>query len=135
MSKRQVKSQASSERAAVGARSNDSNAGSHIFGGIHEKSSNLSYVAEPSNLYMISHPNVKITFKNLSKRDSTTKSKALEDLQSHLSSVEAGEEQLEDGVLEAWVGTFLRLTRSYTDFYRLTSTPGCPLIRPAEFAS
>jgi hypothetical protein len=46
-----------------------------------------------------------VAFKNLSKRDSTTKAKALEDLQSLLSSLE---HDIEDGVLEAWINIYPR---------------------------
>jgi hypothetical protein len=41
-----------------------------------------------------------VYFRNLSKRDSTTKAKALEDLQAYVSSLS---EPPEEGFLEAWV--------------------------------
>jgi hypothetical protein len=90
MSKRTAKSQASSARAATGA------FGSSAFGSSSQAfgvaSSQLSYVSA------ISDPNVVVYFRNLSKRDSTTKAKALEDIQAYLS-----KEQAEEGLLEAWV--------------------------------
>lgn len=102
MSKRQTKSQASSERAAFGAHSTDTAAfGSHT--GFFGKSSNLSYLTEPPDLSTISDADVKVAFKNISKKDETTKSKALEELQTHISSGNAGKDKVEDGVLEAWV--------------------------------
>ena len=96
MSKRTAKSQASSARAATGA------FGSSAFGASSQPfgvaSSQLSYVSEPPDLSAISDPNVVVYFRNLSKRDSTTKAKALEDIQAYLS-----KEQAEEGLLEAWV--------------------------------
>jgi hypothetical protein len=96
MSKRQFKSQASSSRAVSGAG----------FGGFGSNSSGstLSYLTEPPNLSSISDANVAICFKNLSKKDGTTKSKALEDLrayvQTHPYEQDGG---AEEAVLEAWV--------------------------------
>jgi hypothetical protein len=101
MSKRQFKSQASSSRAVTGAG----------FGGFGSSGSgsSLSYLTEPPNLSSISDPNVIVNFKNLSKKDGTTKSKALEDL---IGSVREGTEP-EEPVLEAWV----RLLRSVGTVY------------------
>jgi E3 ubiquitin-protein ligase listerin len=96
MSKRQFKTQASSSRAASG--TFGGGFGTSTFG---TTSSLLSYVAEPPDLSLISDPNVVVTFKNLSKKDSTTKAKALEDLQKYVTS----SEQIEDAILEAWVGS------------------------------
>jgi hypothetical protein len=62
-------------------------------------SSQLSYVSEPPDLSAISDPNVVVYFRNLSKRDSTTKAKALEDIQAYISK----ESTVEEGLLEAWV--------------------------------
>lgn len=96
MSKRQFKSQASSSRAASGVG----------FGGFGSASSSstLSYLTEPPNLSALSDANVVVAFKNLSKKDGTTKSKALEDLrayvQAHPFEQDGG---VEDAVLEAWV--------------------------------
>jgi hypothetical protein len=96
MSKKGAKS-ASSARAA-------STFGSSAFGSSSAAafgvaSSQLSYVSEPPDLSAISDPNVVVYFRNLSKRDSTTKAKALEDIQAYISSQESAEE----GLLEAWV--------------------------------
>lgn len=104
MSKRQFKSQASSARAAssaFGGGFQTSGLGAPRFGAIP---STLSYVAEPPDLTAISDPNVVVAFRNLLKKDSVTKAKALEDLQAYAlsESVESG--GLEDPVLEAWVG-------------------------------
>ncbi|KAH7313192.1 hypothetical protein BKA65DRAFT_517509 [Rhexocercosporidium sp. MPI-PUGE-AT-0058] len=103
MSKRQFKSQASSSRVASGAG----------FGGFGQTSSGstLSYLTEPPNLSAISDANVVVAFKNLSKKDGTTKSKALEDLrayvQAHPFEQDGG---VEDAVLEAWVKFYPRIS-------------------------
>jgi hypothetical protein len=97
MSKRSAKAAASSARAA----STFGFGSAPAFGGSFAGSaSQLSYVAEPPNLSAISDPNVVVYFRNLSKKDSTTKAKALEDLQSHVAGLQ---EPVEEGVLEAWV--------------------------------
>jgi E3 ubiquitin-protein ligase listerin len=62
--------------------------------------STLSYFAELPNISAISNPSVVVFFRNLFKRDSTTKARALEDLQAYLDE----NPHVEDAVLEAWVG-------------------------------
>lgn len=64
----------------------------------------LSYLIEPPNLTLISDPNVVVAFKNLLKKDSTTKAKGLEDLRSYVQ-VHPYEQSggVEDSILEAWV--------------------------------
>lgn len=99
MSKKAFKSQASSSRVAPGA------TGFGGFGLSSTASSTLSYLTEPPNLTSISDANVVVAFKNLSKKDATTKSKALDDLrtyvQAHPYEQNGG---AEDSFLEAWVG-------------------------------
>ena len=77
---------------------------SAAFGGFSSSSSSLSYVAEPPDLSGISVANVVVSFKNLQKKDETTKAKALEDLvanvQEHPFELHGG---VEDAVLDAWV--------------------------------
>ncbi|PSN61357.1 hypothetical protein BS50DRAFT_504653 [Corynespora cassiicola Philippines] len=102
MSKRQAKSQASSARAASSALGAPFGAPPSAFG---TASSQLSYVAEPPDLSSISDANVGVCFKNLSKKDSTTKAKALEDLHAYVSSLQ---EPVEEGVLEAWIKIYPR---------------------------
>ncbi|KAI9801446.1 MAG: hypothetical protein M1833_002678 [Piccolia ochrophora] len=100
MSKRQFRSQASSGRAGFG-----SPGPSSAFG----VTSSLSYIAEPPDLFSISDSNVVVAFKNLSKKDATTKAKALEELQSYIGPVAEGESAgPEDGVLEAWIKLYPR---------------------------
>ncbi|KAF2023630.1 RING zinc finger protein-like protein [Setomelanomma holmii] len=99
MSKRSAKAQASSARAASTALGSSGFGASSpaVFGAV---SSQLSYVSEPPDLSAISDPNVVVYFRNLSKRDSTTKAKALEDVQAYTSALE---EPAEEGLLEAWI--------------------------------
>ena len=68
--------------------------------GFGVSSSPLSWIGEPPDLSNISDPNVGVAFKNLTKKDSTTKTKALEDLQQYVS---VPDQQIEEPVLEAWV--------------------------------
>jgi len=58
-------------------------------------------------LTQISDANVVVAFKNLTKKDSTTKAKALEDLQSILASSSGDPDE---AVIEAWVRVFPRLS-------------------------
>lgn len=109
MSKKAYKSQASSSRAvnvAFGTHSDGapfgSGLGSAIFGAV--SSSPLSYVYEPPDLSRFSEPNVGVAFKNIQKKDGITKSKALEELQTYVSHLEADKGGLEEAMLEAWVG-------------------------------
>ncbi|KAI4714059.1 hypothetical protein J4E89_001509 [Alternaria sp. Ai002NY15] len=101
MSKRAAKAQASSARAAT--------TSFGAFGGasaaFSASTSPLSYVSEPPDLSAISDPNVVVYFRNLSKKDSTTKAKALEDIQSYISSLQ---EPVEEGLLEAWIKIYPR---------------------------
>ncbi|CBX95893.1 similar to RING zinc finger protein [Plenodomus lingam JN3] len=101
MSKRTTKAHASSARAA-------STFASSTFGSVPAfgaSSSALSYVSEPPDLSAVSDPNVVVYFRNLSKKDSTTKAKALEDIQAYVASLQ---EPVEEGVLEAWIKTYPR---------------------------
>jgi E3 ubiquitin-protein ligase listerin len=96
MAKRQFKSQASSSRVSLGA-----GFGAFVTG---SGGSSLSYLSELPNLTSISDANVVVAFKNLLKKDSTTKAKGLEDLvtfvQGHPYEKNGGVEQ---SILEAWV--------------------------------
>lgn len=103
MSKK-FKPKASSSRAAAG--------GFGAFGGFSTASSqsfapsSLSYIAEPPDLSQISEPLLVVPFKNLSKKDDTTKTKALEDIKDHLGRIREQGAEVEEGVLEAWVRAF-----------------------------
>ncbi|KAL9610067.1 MAG: hypothetical protein Q9167_005204 [Letrouitia subvulpina] len=109
MSKNKFRSQASSSRAVSGAFGAPSSAG--LFGGTTafgaSTSSKLSYVYEPPDLGGIPKPNVIVSFKNLQKKDSTTKAKALEELQTYIASVSSND-GLEQSILEAWIEVYPR---------------------------
>ena len=98
MSKKQFKSQASSGRAVA--------FGSSAFGST--QSSVLSYIQEPPDYSAISDANLVVALKNLSKKDSTTKAKALEDIQAYVAKPEA---EVEESLLEAWVRFACTLAR------------------------
>jgi hypothetical protein len=102
MSKRTTKAQASSARAATTAGFGAFGSASPAFGA---SSSPLSYVSEPPDVSAISDPNVVVYLRNLSKRDSTTKAKALEDIQSYVTSLDS---PVEEGLLEAWIKMYPR---------------------------
>jgi E3 ubiquitin-protein ligase listerin len=71
--------------------------------GFQTTTSSLSYIAEQPDLSTISNAQLVVILRNLGKKDSTTKSKALEELQEHLKSVKKGDE-LDSSLLDAWVG-------------------------------
>ncbi|KAL5334656.1 hypothetical protein BJX70DRAFT_377556 [Aspergillus crustosus] len=103
MSKK-FKSQASSSRAAGG-----------TFGGFEGFSSDqgrelssLTYVAEPPDLSRISEPQLAIAFKNFSKKDEVTRTKALDDIRTYVTGVEFNGGTLDDGLLEAWIRIYPR---------------------------
>ncbi|SMR54765.1 unnamed protein product [Zymoseptoria tritici ST99CH_3D1] len=93
---RKFKSQASSGRVGT--------FGNSGFGST--QSSTLSYIQEPLDYSGISDANVVVALKNLTKKDSTTKTKALEDLQAGL----VTDNDISDALLETWVRLFPRLS-------------------------
>jgi hypothetical protein len=101
MSKKQFKSQASSSRVVLG-----TGAGTG-FGGFGSSSSGstLSYLDIPPDFSSISDSNVVVAFKNLLKKDSTTKAKGLEDLRTYVQAhpYEQGG-GVEQAILDVWVG-------------------------------
>ena len=120
MSKKPFKSQASSSRAVSGSFGRSD--GAIIIGGFGPAQafsaippSSLSYVYEPPDLSSISEPNVIVALKNLQKKDSTTKSKALEDLQAYILTLAVADGGIEDAILEAWVGLFWRIRSNLDD--------------------
>ena len=108
MSKRQFKSQASSSRAASGT-------GFGTFGSV-SAGSTLSYLAELPNFSSLSDANVGVAFKNLTKKDATTKAKALEDLrafvQEHPFELDGGPEE---PILEAWVNIYFSRKQNFAN--------------------
>ncbi|KAF4980035.1 hypothetical protein FZEAL_3897 [Fusarium zealandicum] len=93
-------------RASDGPRS-----GFAAFGGFGAAGSgtSLSYLAEPPSFTAVSDPNVVVSLKNILKKDSTTKAKALEDLLAHVQAhpfeKDAG---VEEAILEVWVQLYPR---------------------------
>lgn len=71
----------------------------------------LSYLADPPGFSSISDSNIIVSFKNLLKKDNTTKSKALADLvqytQAHPHEQDGG---VEEAVLDAWVQLYPRIS-------------------------
>ena len=98
MSKK-FKSQASSARAASSTFAFGNNAG------FQTASSPLSYVTEQPDVSAISEAKIVVAFKNLGKKDSITKTKALEELQEYVSTTTS---DVEGPVLEAWVNIYPR---------------------------
>lgn len=119
MSKKQFKSQASSSRVVSGAfGTNDGALGIGAFGGAPStfgavSSSPLSYIYEAPDLATISEPNLVVAFKNVQKKDSTTKAKALEELKLYVQSLNEKNEVVEEAILEAWVGSSPRALYVY----------------------
>ncbi|KAF7717503.1 E3 ubiquitin-protein ligase listerin [Penicillium ucsense] len=106
MSKK-FKSQASSSRAAAGAFGSFGGF-SNAFDSDGREPSALTYITEPPDLSRISDQRVVIAYKNLLKKDETTRTKALDELKDFVGSVEARKGTLDDGFLEAWVKVYPR---------------------------
>ncbi|KUI69086.1 E3 ubiquitin-protein ligase listerin [Cytospora mali] len=84
------------------------------FGGFSTPSAStgsLSYLSEDPDFSLISDSNIVVSFKNLLKKDNTTKSKALADLvqytQAHPNDQDGG---VEEAVLETWVRLYPRIS-------------------------
>lgn len=79
--------------------------GSGGFGAFSSSTASLSYVAPPPDLSSVPQ-DVIVPFKNLLKRDSTTKSKALEEL---LACVKKSDEPVDDSVIDVWAQLYPRI--------------------------
>ncbi|OAP56555.1 hypothetical protein AYL99_09734 [Fonsecaea erecta] len=75
--------------------------------GFQTAPSSLSYIAEQPDLSIVSNPNLVVSLRNLGKKDSTTKAKALEELQDYITSLTSGD-NIDSGLLEAWVNLYPR---------------------------
>ncbi|KAI6244900.1 E3 ubiquitin-protein ligase listerin [Erysiphe necator] len=106
MKKAQFRSHASSSRAI-----------SAGFGGLafNTTHSPLSYFAKAPDLSSIENPYVVVAFKNLTKKDESTRYRALLDLRAHLIAQAKEANGLNDHIIEAWVNLYPRLS---TDFSR-----------------
>ncbi|KAK6852810.1 hypothetical protein PG995_011361 [Apiospora arundinis] len=130
---RRAKAQAASGKAAFAA------PGAGGFGGFGAFSSassgsNLSYLSEPPNLSAISDANAAVSFKNLSKKDATTKTKALEELvafvEAHPYEADGG---AEEAILDAWVQLYPRISIDNSRRVReLSHTLQLELVRSAR---
>ncbi|GKU05040.1 e3 ubiquitin-protein ligase listerin [Fusarium langsethiae] len=81
------------------------------FGGFGSAASgtSLSYLAEPPSFSAISDPNVVVSLKNVLKKDSTTKAKALEELLAHVQAHPFEKDGgVEEGILDVWVQIYPR---------------------------
>ncbi|KAG7118589.1 E3 ubiquitin-protein ligase listerin like [Verticillium longisporum] len=93
--------------------SSSSHPGTSGFGGFSstQTGSGLSYLTEPPDFSSISDANVGVAFKNLLKKDATTKTKALEELvayvRAHPHEQHGGPEE---AILEAWVQVYPRIS-------------------------
>lgn len=124
MSKRPPKAQASSARAATSAFG--ATFGSSSTSAFGSSASQLAHVTEPPDLSTISDANVAVYFKNLSKKDTTTKARALEDLQAYMSRLDA---PVEEGILEAWVRLpCICIYRSFSNSYFWTDQNVSPCL-------
>ncbi|KIX03547.1 uncharacterized protein Z518_07100 [Rhinocladiella mackenziei CBS 650.93] len=106
MSKK-FKSQASSARAASATLGSSSFRFGTPSSGFQTTSSSLSYITEHPDLSPVSDPNVVVSLRSLGKKDSTTKAKALDELQEYVTSLPSAE-AVDPGLLTAWVSLYPR---------------------------
>jgi hypothetical protein len=79
-------------------------AGGSAFGAFSTSVGCLSYIAEPPNFSAVSDANVVVSLKNLLKKDSTTKTRALEDLVKYaLAHPFESNGGVEEPILDVWV--------------------------------
>ncbi|ODA81059.1 hypothetical protein RJ55_04021 [Drechmeria coniospora] len=91
------------DRPAFGA---GTGAGIGAFGG-----TSLSYLAQPPSFAAVSDPHVVVSFKNILKKDSTTKTKGLEDLLQHVLSHPYDDTGgVDEAVLDIWTQLYPRLS-------------------------
>lgn len=92
------------QQTKAAARATGSSFGGFGGSGGAEGTGSLSYLAEPPSFSAVADPNVVVYLKNVLKKDSTTKTKALEDLllyaQAHPFETDGG---VEEAILEVWV--------------------------------
>lgn len=79
--------------------------------------SQLAYVYEPPDLSAIFDSAVVVSLKNVQKKDSTTKAKALEDLTAFVQNQSSAQTPLDEGVLEAWVRQAGAQTLRYSSYF------------------
>ena len=79
------------------------------FGGLSTSSTTLSYIAPPPNLSNVP-VDIIVPFKNLLKKDSITKQKALEDIVSYVKTHPIDNGGIQDSVLDAWCQLYSRIS-------------------------
>ena len=130
MSKRPYKTQASSARVAFGTTNLLQSLPSTPSTGQRSHLSQLSYLTEPPSLDDISDSGLVVLLKNLSKRDGTTKAKALDDL---LGFITSPGNDLDNSVVEAWVGFSVEYLDARSNRHiRQNCMPAFPSTFPAE---
>ena len=133
MSKRPYKVQASSTRVAFGTPSLLQNVSATSSVGQGSHASQLSYLVEPPSVDQVSDSRLVVLLKNLSKRDGTTKAKALDDILGHIASSKI---ETDDSVVEAWVGfEFVSLDARNNRHIRQNCMLVYPLTSTAEFVN
>lgn len=105
MSRKQAKAQASSSRTVPTGSFGGFGSSTGAFG---SSTSRLSYLAEQPDTASLGDPSLTVIFRNLAKRDSTTKSKALEELQSYLTSQTEQGVEIDESLLYAWTRIYPR---------------------------
>ncbi|POS86077.1 hypothetical protein EPUL_002085 [Erysiphe pulchra] len=100
MKKAQFKSHASSSRAT-----------SAGFGGLAfiKPHSCLSFFTKAPDLSSVENPHVVVAFKNLTKKDENTRSRALQDLRAFLHAQTKEKNEIDDHIVEVWVNLYPRL--------------------------
>ncbi|PFH59912.1 hypothetical protein XA68_11711 [Ophiocordyceps unilateralis] len=72
--------------------------------------SSLSYLTEPPSFAAVTDANVVVILKNALKKDSTTKTKALEDLLAHIRAHPFDQGGVDDALLEIWAHLYPRIS-------------------------
>ncbi|KAF4583133.1 C3HC4 type (RING finger) zinc finger containing protein [Ophiocordyceps camponoti-floridani] len=96
-------------RPADGPRSTSGSAFGTGFGSSSSGSA-LSYLAEPPSFAAVTDPNVVVILKNALKKDSTTKTKALEDLLAHVRAHPFDQGGVDDALLDIWAQLYPRIS-------------------------
>ena len=106
------------------------------FGGFSTSSTTLSYLTPPPDFSAIPHE-VVVPFKNLLKKASTTKEKALQDILAHVQGL-GPEGQLGESVVDTYVRWHHRRSKNLNavlTICRLSFTPGYPSTTRLAFES
>ncbi|KAH8841755.1 hypothetical protein MCOR27_007551 [Pyricularia oryzae] len=94
-------------RAGAGAKGFASHASTSFGAFASSGGGRLSYLFEPPDFSSVSDPNIVVSLKNVLKKDSTTKARALEDLVTYVQSIKT-DGGVEEAVLDAWVQLYPR---------------------------